>query len=154
VILRIGGFGPDLDQCPIALAALGLLPNEPHSGGSSHGYWEEPAWTVSQYAKRHSLLLTEKNPAAAGFKVELPPEARRRLLVSMFLGVRFPRLLGVVSGMVGVPPCGVRMVRRFLVLPAVVMFRRFLVMAGGMRMMLWRLPVMFSCFLRHVMILI
>jgi len=72
----------------------------------------------------------------------------------MFLGVRFPRLLGVVSGMVGVPPCGVRMVRRFLVLPAVVMFRRFLVMAGRMRMMLRCLPVMFSCFLRHVMILI
>jgi|HubBroStandDraft_3_1064219.scaffolds.fasta_scaffold1132573_2 hypothetical protein len=54
----------------------------------------------------------------------------------MFLGVRFPRLLGVVSSMVGVTPCGVRMVRRFLVVPAVVMFRRFLVMAGGMRMML------------------
>ena len=54
----------------------------------------------------------------------------------MFLGVRFPRLHGVVSGMVGVPPCGVRVVCRFLVLPAVVMFRRFLVMAGGMRMML------------------
>jgi hypothetical protein len=54
----------------------------------------------------------------------------------MFLGVRFPRLLGVVSGVVGVPSCGVRVVRRFLVLPAVVMFRRLLVMASGMRMML------------------
>ena len=54
----------------------------------------------------------------------------------MFLGVRFPRLLGMVSGMVGVPPCGVRMVGRFLVLPAVVMFRRLLVMASGMRVML------------------
>jgi hypothetical protein len=60
----------------------------------------------------------------------------RRLLVSVFLGVRFPGLLGVVSGMVGVPTRSVRVVGRFLVLTAVVMFRRLLVMASRMRMML------------------
>jgi len=43
----------------------------------------------------------------------------------------------------------VSMMGCFLVLPTVVMFGRFPMVAGGVRMMFGCLPVVFSCFLRH-----
>jgi hypothetical protein len=54
----------------------------------------------------------------------------------VFLSVSFPRLLGVVPGMVGVTARGVSVVCRFLVVPTIVMLGRLPVMAGSMCMML------------------
>jgi hypothetical protein len=54
----------------------------------------------------------------------------------VFLGVSLSRFFGVISGVDGVTACGVSMMCRFLVLPAVVMLSGFPVMAGGMGMML------------------
>jgi hypothetical protein len=56
------------------------------------------------------------------------------LLLSVFLGVSFPRLLGMVARVVGVPPGGVCVVRGLLVLSALMMFSRFPVMVRGLRM--------------------
>jgi hypothetical protein len=44
---------------------------------------------------------------------------------------------------------GVSMVGGFLMMPCIVVLCRFLVMPCGVRVMFWRLPVMFRSFLRH-----
>jgi hypothetical protein len=72
----------------------------------------------------------------------------------VLLGVSLSRFLSVVSGVDGVSPGGVSMMCRFLVLPTVVMLSRFPVMAGGMGMMLRRLPMVLGCLLRHTMFLL
>jgi len=54
----------------------------------------------------------------------------------VFFHVSFPRVLGVVAGMICVSTCGVGVVRRRFVPPALMMLGRFRVMMGGLRMML------------------
>jgi hypothetical protein len=49
----------------------------------------------------------------------------------------------------GVTTCGVSMMCRFLVMPTVVVLRRFFVVSGSVGMVFGSLPVMLSCFLRH-----
>ena len=67
----------------------------------------------------------------------------------MLFGVRLPRFFGVISGMDGVTAGGVSVMCRFLVMPTVVMLRRFFVVSGGVGVVLRSLPVMLGCFHRH-----
>ena len=71
------------------------------------------------------------------------------LLLAVFLGVSLSRFFGVISGMDGMTACGVSMMRRFLVMPTVVMLRCFSVVSGSVGVMLGSLPMMLSRFLRH-----
>jgi hypothetical protein len=63
--------------------------------------------------------------------------------------MKLPGLFGVVSGVKGVAAGCVSMMGRFFVLPALMMFGCFAVMAGSMGMMFCGLPMVFGCFLRH-----
>ena len=67
----------------------------------------------------------------------------------MFLRVSLSRFFGVISGMDAMTTCGVSMMCRFLVMPTVVVLRRFSVVSGSVGMVFGSLPVMLSCFLRH-----
>ena len=71
------------------------------------------------------------------------------LFLAVLLRVSLSRFFGVISGMAGMTTCGVSMMCRFLMMPTVVVLRRFLVMSGSVGMVLRSLPVMLSCFLRH-----
>jgi UDP-N-acetylmuramyl pentapeptide phosphotransferase/UDP-N-acetylglucosamine-1-phosphate transferase len=71
------------------------------------------------------------------------------LLLAVFFHVSFSRFFSVISGMDGVTTCGVSMMCRFLVMPTVVVLRRFFVVSGSVGMVFGSLPVMLSCFLRH-----
>ena len=48
-----------------------------------------------------------------------------------------------------VPPCGVRVMGRFFMVPPFMMLSRFTMVTRGMRMMLLGLPMVVCCFLRH-----
>jgi hypothetical protein len=71
------------------------------------------------------------------------------LFLAVFLRVSLSRFFSVISGMDGVTACGVSMMCRFLVMPTVVVLRRFSVVSGSVGMVFGSLPVMLSCFLRH-----
>jgi hypothetical protein len=53
-----------------------------------------------------------------------------------------------------VPACCVRVMRCFLVVTALVMLGGFLVVTGGVSVMLWRLLVVIRCFFRHDVVLL
>jgi hypothetical protein len=52
------------------------------------------------------------------------------LFLAVFLRVSLSRFFSVISGMGGVTACGVSMMCRFLVMPTVVVLRRFSVVSG------------------------
>jgi hypothetical protein len=54
----------------------------------------------------------------------------------VFFDVRFPRLFGKVTRMIGVSPCGVGVVCGFFVLSTFVVLSRFAMMASGFRVLL------------------
>jgi hypothetical protein len=70
-------------------------------------------------------------------------------LLAVLFGVRLRRLLGVAAGMSGVAGGGVGVMRGGFVLPGLVMFRGFRMMAGRMGMVLRGFLVVFCGFLRH-----
>jgi hypothetical protein len=74
----------------------------------------------------------------------------RRLLLAVFLHVSLPRFLGVVRGMMSVAAGGVGVMGSLLVVPALVMFGGFAMMAGCVGVMLGCLLVVLGCFLGHV----
>jgi hypothetical protein len=67
----------------------------------------------------------------------------------MFFHVRFGSLFRVMSGVVGVPACGVGMMSRFLMLAAFVMLRCLGVVTGCLRKMFGGLLMVLGCFLGH-----
>ncbi|HEY2185286.1 MAG TPA: hypothetical protein VGH39_09855 [Xanthobacteraceae bacterium] len=71
------------------------------------------------------------------------------LFLSVFLGMSLPGLFGMVSRVGGMAACGVSMVGGFLVLSALMMLRRFSVVARGIGMVFRCLPMVFRCFFGH-----
>jgi len=71
------------------------------------------------------------------------------LLVAVFFRMRFGRLGGMVRGMFMMPTGGMRMMRRFLVIPSFMMFGGFFVMSRGVLMLFRRVIVMLGCFGGH-----
>lgn len=84
---------------------------------------------------------------------ERPPPilmvALLNLLFPMLLGMRLRRVVGVLTGMEGVGPCRVGVVRRFLVVTRRVMLCRLGVMPGCVRMVVCCVLVMLGGFMRH-----
>jgi hypothetical protein len=71
------------------------------------------------------------------------------LFFAMFFGVSRHSILGVLSGVNYVAPCGMSMVGRLFVMSGIVMFGGFPVVMSGMCQMFRRLLVMLCGFLRH-----
>ena len=71
----------------------------------------------------------------------------------MFLGVSLHCLFSMSSAVNNMGPRRMSMVCRLLVTSGLVVFGRFPVVAGGMGQMFCCLSVMFSCFLRHGVLL-
>jgi hypothetical protein len=71
------------------------------------------------------------------------------LFVAVLLVVGFYRLFSVASRMDCMRPCYMSVVRRFLVMSALVVLCCFTMMAGRVAKMLLRLLVVFSGFFRH-----
>ena len=69
--------------------------------------------------------------------------------MAVFFRMRFGRFGGMVRGMFMMPTGGMRMMRRFLVMPGFMMFGGFFVMPRGVLMMFRRVLVMLSCFGGH-----
>ena len=65
----------------------------------------------------------------------------------MFLGVSFPSVFGVVSGLGGVAASCVSVMGCFFVHPALMMLGRFGMMPRGVGVMFRRLFMVFGCFL-------
>jgi hypothetical protein len=65
----------------------------------------------------------------------------------MFFHVRFGSLFRVMSGVVGMPACGVGMMSRFLMLAPFVMLRCLGVVTGCVRQMFGRLLMVLAAFL-------
>jgi len=78
-----------------------------------------------------------------------PRPGSRTLLLAVMFRVALGRLFGMVAGMKVVPVRDVRMMRRFLVRPRLMVLRRLLVMAGGVLKMFGSLLVMFRSLLGH-----
>lgn len=77
-----------------------------------------------------------------------------RLFLSMLLCVGFGGLFGVVPGVMGVPCRAVGMMCGLLMLPTLVVLGGFGVVLSRTRMVLGRLFMMLSCFLRHIIFLV
>ena len=69
--------------------------------------------------------------------------------MAVFFRMRFGRFGGMVRGMFMMPTGGMRMMRRFLVIPGFMMFGGFFVMPRGVLMMFRRVLVMLGCFGGH-----
>jgi hypothetical protein len=69
--------------------------------------------------------------------------------VPVFLDVRLGGMTRVILGMHGVRMREMGMVGRLLVMPRLVLFRRFLVVLGGFRMVFRCVRMMLRCFLGH-----
>ena len=72
------------------------------------------------------------------------------LFFAVLIAVGLHCFLGVPTGMNGVRPRGMRMVRRLLVVSALVMLGRLSMMAGSVCQVLRGLLVVFCSFLRHL----
>jgi hypothetical protein len=73
----------------------------------------------------------------------------RGLLPAVFRHMKLPSLFGVMSGVKGMAAGYLSLMGRFFVLPALMMFGCFAVMAGSMGMMFCGLLMVSGCFLRH-----
>jgi len=69
--------------------------------------------------------------------------------MAVFFRMRFGRFGGMVRGLVMMPTGGMRMMRRFLVMPGFMLFGGFFVMSRGVLMLFRRVLVMFGCFGGH-----
>ena len=66
--------------------------------------------------------------------------------MAVFFRMRFGRLGGMVRGMCMMPTGGMRMMRRFLVMPSFMLFGGFFVMPRGVLMMFCGVLMMFCGF--------
>ena len=76
-------------------------------------------------------------------------DASQQLLLAVFFRVDLGSFVRVMPGVKRVAPCGMRMMGRFFVVSALVMFGCFAVVARGMRMVFCRLLMVLGCFLGH-----
>ena len=76
------------------------------------------------------------------------------LFFAVLFGVCLHRMFRVISGVCGVAPRGMSMVRGLLMVSSIMMLRRFPMMARGVRMVFGSFLMVFGCFLGHAMFLL
>src|SRR5262252_10916582 len=104
--------------------------------GKKHTYSEHTPFTPSESAD----VCGETQPRRC-LRLGSAP-----LLVAVFFRMRFGRLGGMVRGMFMMPTGGMRMMRRFLVMPGFMLFGGFFVMPRGVLMMFCGVLMMFCGF--------